>query len=175
MKQILTIHPDDVGATTSPDAIFTERRAARAVMLNEKGDVYLVYMKTRDYYKLPGGGIDEGEDIETALHRELMEECGTDGEIIGEIGSVEEFRGEIPGFPAVHQVSYCYIVKQKGGHVLPDYEQSEQDDGAEVVIVSDIDKAITLIEGSTPVDDECRFMQRRDSVLAREAKHLLSV
>lgn len=171
MKQLLSIKSDDIGAASKSDVDFKERRAARAVMFNDNGGVYLVHMKTRDYYKLPGGGIDEGEAIETALHRELMEECGTDGEITNEIGSVEEFRD----FSATHQISYCYIVKQKGGHTFPNYEQSEQDDGAEVVTVRNIDEAIALIESSNPVDDECRFMQRRDSVLTREAKRLLGV
>lgn len=171
MKQLLSIKPDDVGAVSDTNVEFKERRTARAVMLNDSGGIYLVHMKTRDYYKLPGGGIDQGEDIETALHRELIEECGTDGEITGEVGSIEEFRD----FSATHQISYCYIVRQKGEHTPPNYEQSEQDDGAEVVTVRNIDEAIALIENSSPVDDECRFMQHRDSVLTREAKRLLGV
>lgn len=171
MKQLLSIKTEDVGATSNTNVEFKERRAARAVLLSESGSVYLLHMKTREYYKLPGGGIDDGEDIKTALHRELVEECGTDGEIIAELGSVEEFRD----FSATHQVSYCYIVRQKGGHILPNYEQSEQDDGAEVVIVRTIDEAITLIESSNPVDNECHFMQHRDSVVTREAKRLLGI
>ena len=58
MKPLLTIRPVDVGATEDPDATFRERRAARAVMTNENGGVYLIHIKTRGYYKLPGGGID---------------------------------------------------------------------------------------------------------------------
>lgn len=170
MRHILTIHPANVAATPHPDAAFRERRAARAVMLNERGGVYLIHMKTRDYYKLPGG-IEEGEDSEAALHRELMEECGTDGEVVGEVGSVEEFRDS----DGLHQISDCYLVRQKSGHVLPEYEQEEITDGATLFIAPDIATAIKLIESSTPSDDECRFMLRRDAVLLTEAQRLLGL
>lgn len=169
MKPLLIIRPADVGATEDPDATFRERRAARAVMTNENGGVYLIHMKTRGYYKLPGGGIDEGEDIEAALHRELAEECGTGGTIIGELGSIEEFRED----NGLHQISYCYLVKQQGQHAATEFEQGEVEDGAELVIAADITAAIHLVESSTPPDDECRFMQRRDSTFLREAQKLL--
>ena len=140
-------------------------------MLSKTGGIYLLYMKTRNYYKLPGGGIDPGESIESALHRELMEECGTDGDIIAEVGSIEELRE----MHNTHQISYCYVVHQKGGHVLPDYEEGEQEDGAESMIAKNIDEAIALVENAVPVDDEVRFIQHRDAVLLKEAKRLLNV
>jgi ADP-ribose pyrophosphatase YjhB (NUDIX family) len=171
MKHLLTIYPQDIGAASDPNAIFKERRAARAVMVTKKGGIYLVYMKTRGYYKLPGGGIEEGEDTETALHRELLEECGTDGVIIGEVGSVEEFREDY----GLHQLSYCYLVQQNGSHMLPEYTEKERREQAELHIAASIDDAIMLVKANTPIDDECRFMQQRDSVLLKEAHRLLSI
>lgn len=46
-----------------------------------KGDKYLLVQRTNwsdNFWKLPQGGIDEKEDKETALKRELQEELGTD-------------------------------------------------------------------------------------------------
>lgn len=171
MNHILTIRSGDGSITPHSATARNERRAARAVMLNKEGGVYLIHMKTRSYYKLPGGGMKEGEDSQAALHRELMEECGTDGEIIGEVGSVEEFRDQ----EGLHQISYCYLVRQQGGHVLPGYEQDEKEDGASLIIAADIDTAIHLVESATPPDEECRFMMRRDGALLREAQRLLRV
>jgi ADP-ribose pyrophosphatase YjhB (NUDIX family) len=140
-------------------------------MLTTKGKIYLIHMKTREYYKLPGGGIDEGESDTAALHRELLEECGTDGKILGEIGIVEEFRDDV----GLHQHSYCYLMQQEGSHGRAAYEASEVADGAELYIADSIKDAIQLVEGSVPKDDECRFMQRRDSLLLKEAARLLGV
>lgn len=170
MKHLLTLHPADVGASSNPDTAYRERSAARAVMLDQNTKVYLVHMKTRGYYKLPGGGIDDGEETDAALHRELMEECGTDGEIIAEVGTIEEFREGV----SLHQLSYCYLVRQKGSRVLPEYEQHETDDGAELYIADSVEHAIRLVEEFKALDDEVRFMQRRDSTFLREAQRLLT-
>lgn len=46
-----------------------------------KGDKYLLVQRTNwpdNFWKLPQGGVDEKEDGETALMRELKEELGTD-------------------------------------------------------------------------------------------------
>jgi len=47
----------------------------------EKDDELLLvkHIKNKDeYYLLPGGGVDHGEDFKTALKREFMEECNLD-------------------------------------------------------------------------------------------------
>ncbi|HOD92986.1 MAG TPA: NUDIX hydrolase, partial [Clostridia bacterium] len=40
---------------------------SRGILLNKKKQVALMYMKKRDMYKLPGGGIEEGETKEQAF------------------------------------------------------------------------------------------------------------
>ena len=52
---------------------------ARAVILNQKGDVFLTRShKWRNRWTLPGGHIELGEAIENALRREVKEETGLD-------------------------------------------------------------------------------------------------
>ena len=58
-----------------------ERLAARALVLDEPGRTLLVQFRDDDgqvWWATPGGGIDEGEDVEVALRRELAEELGLD-------------------------------------------------------------------------------------------------
>jgi TDG/mug DNA glycosylase family protein len=58
-----------------------ERLAARALVLDEHGRTLLVQFRDDNgqvWWATPGGGIDEGEDVEAALRRELAEELGLD-------------------------------------------------------------------------------------------------
>lgn len=54
--------------------VFSRHSARGIVIRGEK--LLLVYSKKYDYYKFPGGGIEKGEDNETALIREVLEETG---------------------------------------------------------------------------------------------------
>ena len=51
------------------------RLAVKAFVINE-GKVLLVREKDDDWWSFPGGGVDYGEDLQQALHRELSEELG---------------------------------------------------------------------------------------------------
>lgn len=51
------------------------RPSARAVIIKD-GKTAMVYSKKYNYYKFPGGGIEEGEGKEDALIREVLEETG---------------------------------------------------------------------------------------------------
>ena len=56
------------------------RRAVRALVVDDEGRFLLVRLVYPHgaWWVLPGGGLDEGEDDETALRRELREEIGLD-------------------------------------------------------------------------------------------------
>ena len=59
----------------------SERLAARALVLDEQGRTLLVQFRDDNgqvWWATPGGGIDEGEDVQAALRRELAEELGLD-------------------------------------------------------------------------------------------------
>ena len=67
-----------------------ERNCAYGIIENEKGEVLLQFLRKYNRWALPGGGIEEGEDDEQGLLREIREETGYSDCKVGEkIGSVE--------------------------------------------------------------------------------------
>lgn len=52
-----------------------KRDSARAIIIKDNM-VGMIYSKMYDYYKFPGGGIEDDEDYITALIREVKEEAG---------------------------------------------------------------------------------------------------
>lgn len=63
-------------------------------------------IKSDDYYRPVGGGVEFGESTTAALHRELNEELGTEISIIGEALVLENIF-TCDGFPG-HEIIYLY-------------------------------------------------------------------
>lgn len=166
MKLLRTIWDGEVGSNI-PDCIPTqERGASRAVVFDIDGNVALLYATKKYYHKLPGGGIEQDEDIETALRRELIEEIGCSVKNLRELGSVEEYRNKW----GLHQVSYCFLADLDGQKGATHLEEDEIANGFEPVWVS-IEDAIKILESEAPVEDyEGKFIQLRDVTLLKEAR-----
>lgn len=160
MKTFLTINPE--GIEESQLETYTTRIAARAIVLDNEGRMALMKVGLHNYYKLPGGGVDEGEDIETGLRREIREEVGCDIEIAGEIGKVIEYRGRF----SLMQESYNFIARVVGEKGIPELTQQEREQGFEPVWVSPAE-ALALIQENHPDDSQysARFMVQRDSAI----------
>jgi ADP-ribose pyrophosphatase YjhB (NUDIX family) len=166
MKLLRTIRDGDVGSDM-PDSVPTqERETSRAVVFDADGKVALFHATKKNFHKLPGGGIEQGEDIETALRRELMEEIGCSVKNLQELGSVEEYRNE----GGMHQISYCFLANVDGEKGAPHLEENEIAAGFETVWVG-LEDAIKILESEAPVEAyEGKFMQLRDVTFLKEAQ-----
>lgn len=60
-----------------PDYLF--RISLKAVIINHANQVLVVKEAGRDWWDIPGGGLDHGESVKDALARELYEEVGYEG------------------------------------------------------------------------------------------------
>jgi len=74
-----------------------DRVIVRAVVFDESGWLYFVRAVRNDEFgpatliETSGGGVEPGEDLETAIRRELKEELGADAEIVAKIGVVSDY------------------------------------------------------------------------------------
>lgn len=62
----------------------------KALIRNEKDEVLVVKESGRDWWDLPGGGMDHGEDIKSAIARELREEVDLQGDFTYRVISVDD-------------------------------------------------------------------------------------
>jgi 8-oxo-dGTP diphosphatase len=172
MKNLLTINEQDIipDSPVVDTSNFREREAARAVLLDKDGQVYLLNVSKHGYHKLPGGGIDEGEEIKQALERELLEEVGCKAEIVAELGTIVEYRNYDDG--GLKQTSYCYLAKQVGDQIDSALEEGELEEGMFEIKAQDIDEAIALLTNDKPDNLEGKFIQRRDITFLKAAKEV---
>lgn len=73
----------------TPLHTFTDRPGAYGVLCDPLGKLLVV--SVRDRYHLPGGGIDAGENPETALRREILEETGLVVDHLDFLGKANQF------------------------------------------------------------------------------------
>lgn len=170
MKILATIRDSDVGSDFR-SVVSKERKAARALVFDKEGRVALLHATKKNFHKLPGGGVEEGEDVEGALRREVQEEIGCQIENLRELDAIEEYRGKFE----LHQISYCFLADLAGNKGLPELEEDEIVDGFEPVWMS-LDTAIKTLEAEAPVENyEGKFIQKRDLLFLNEGLARTSV
>lgn len=169
MNNLLTVEDADFDPKIKrgAESQYHLREAARGVLFDDTGLIYLMHVKKHGYHKLPGGGLDPGESKVDALKRELLEEVGCNAEIIEETGTTTEYRNHND---FEKQISYCYIAKQIGALREPHLEQAEIDNGMTHIKVSGIQAAIDLLENDKPDNISGKFIQKRDLAILRQAQ-----
>ena len=83
------------------------RKGARGIICREDGKIAVFCKKNKNEYKLPGGGIDDGESPEEAFRREVKEEAGCEVKDIELLGITEELKSH----DNFQQISYVFTAK----------------------------------------------------------------
>lgn len=105
------------------------RNSSRAIIIENK-KVAMVYSSKYDYYKFPGGGIEENESKIDTLIRETKEETGLEiiKDSIKEYGYVYRIQKSADKDATFIQDNYYYICnveKERSAQSLDDYEANE--------------------------------------------------
>lgn len=164
MKSLPLLNPEDVSEEEL--STYSQREAARAVVVDENNLVALMRVTSENYYKLPGGGIEAGEDPVLALARECDEELGCKVEILSEIGSMIEYRRP----NTEKQTNYCYFAKVIGEKGLPNFSPKELSQGFEAMWLP-YSEALAKISESKPITKEGEYIVSRDKIFLLEVKN----
>ena len=149
---------------------FTKRYAARAVLVDQNWRVALINATKRGYYKLPGGGIEDGELILEALDREVAEEAGYRLKVLDELGISTERRSKFNQ----HNISYGYLCRATkfiGTTLMED----EAEDGFELQWFDSIDQAIAAVAAIDTSDMiyQAKFFTKRELEFLKVAKRVI--
>ena len=143
---------------------FNIRKVSRGVVFDKNKNIGLLYVSKNSHHKLPGGGIDNGEDKISTLKRECLEELGCDVEIIDELGQVIEYRKKT----LLEQYSYCYLARVVGEKKEPKFTDREISEGFQIKWVSLVE-AVLLLKSDKPEGYEGSFIQIRDRAILKAA------
>ena len=90
-----------------------DRLIARAIVVDDDGNFYFIRANRDDDFgkstiiETSGGGVEAGEDLDTAIRRELNEELGVDVEVICKIGLVSDYYNLLHR----HNINNYYLCK----------------------------------------------------------------
>lgn len=136
---------------------YGQRQASRAVLRDADQKIALLEVSKSGYWKLPGGGLDPGEDYPTALARECQEEVGCAIRITGEVGLIVEYRDQ----RTLRQESHCYLAEVFGEKGEPAFEEGERDEGFRLHWLTD-DEALIALRTSQPTTYDGQYITIRD-------------
>lgn len=97
------------------------KKNVRVILENDQGQIAVQHLQNYKFYKLPGGGVDEGETLEAAAVREVIEEVGCTCTIIRPLGTIIEYRDK---YKLLH-ISYCFVAKVTSAVGAPTFEEDE--------------------------------------------------
>lgn len=168
MKLITEIY-DSGQSSHRTDKPYWIRKASRAIVSNERGEIALLHVKADGYYKLPGGGIEAEESINEALRREVWEEVGVSIEVHDEIGIIIEYRDSFD----LLQISYCYSARVQGSQSAPSYTATELEKGFKLCWFN-LEECIQLMQRNKPEQYVGSFIVSRDLAFLEEARRIRS-
>jgi 8-oxo-dGTP pyrophosphatase MutT (NUDIX family) len=102
-----------------------DRRIVRAIVVDDDGYFYFMRAVRDDDFgvstliETSGGGVEPGEDLETAIRRELREELGAEVDVLCKLGVVSDYYNLIHR----HNVNHYYLCRATSfgeKHLMPD-------------------------------------------------------
>lgn len=160
------------------DAPMVKRLSVRGIII-EDDKIYLSHSRINNTYKLPGGGVDDKEDILYALKREIKEEVGFDIDLkkikyYGYYKEIWKSIKEAENGSTFFNVSHYYLCKRVGDLMPIIPTESELKEECERVFV-EIDIAIKANEVIIKQNiDKFNYLVRENEIFQLIKKELLT-
>jgi 8-oxo-dGTP diphosphatase len=136
------------------------RQAVRGVVFGSDNKIALINFNKKNFYTLPGGGIENSETPESAIIRECVEEIGCKTEVVEYLGKVTEIRKE----NLTQNITFGFTLKVLGGLTKPLEIASDSniEKNSEIIWVS-LEQALDLI-GVNPLSENLyiNYQSQRD-------------
>lgn len=142
--------------------------AVRSVIFDSEMNTAILSVYDGKYYKIPGGGVEEGETEMEALHREMKEEAGCEVEVLDKIG---EFSFHVDGKDRDY-FSVCYVSLLKGEKGTATFDEDELARNYKLVWMN-ADKAIAMMENITAENEYENIIHNRDLGFLKKAKEYI--
>lgn len=149
------------------------RNIVRGIIYNDNYEIALmkVYCQDdfglRDLYETPGGGVEKGETLIEALHREIAEELGLTINHIEEIGRIVDFYNLI-----YRKNNNHYFLAHINGKTVKHWTEKEKTLFKGVVFMN-VDKAIEAYKNSKDLPVNNLVRQRELPILYIAKKRLI--
>lgn len=141
------------------------RLTARAIVKNGYGMYAVMHSLKFGLYSLPGGGVEDNEDIVTALRREIMEETGCTCDKVEELGIVYENRASLD----YTQINHYFAVYTE--HVGEAHLTDNELNNKTRLEWHTWDETVSLISGQEFERVQQKYLRARDvAALAEYAK-----
>lgn len=128
------------------------RYGARGIVQREDGKIAVFNKKNKNEYKLPSGGIDDGETPEEAFKREVLEETGCKIENIQELGVTKELKSH----ENFQQISYVFTSKVAKINEKLNLTEKEIEEGGELIWLT-LEEALKKIMNSKNTMKESKY------------------
>lgn len=150
-----------------------DRVIVRAIVVDDDHNFYFVRAERDDDFgratilETSGGGVEAGEDLDTAIKRELSEELGADVVILCKLGVVSDYYNLIHR----HNINHYYLCRVTSfgeKHLMPD--EIEQFHLSTLKLSYDEAVAEYELRTETPLG---RLLAQRELPILRHAKQIL--
>ncbi|PKK95675.1 MAG: NUDIX hydrolase [Tenericutes bacterium HGW-Tenericutes-5] len=140
---IAIIKDSDIGYENIPFNNPIIRYASRGIVYNKENKIAIFNKVNKNEFKLPGGGVENGESFKEAFIREVKEETGCILSSVREIGYIEEHKSQ----SNFKQISKVFIGECSKQNNFLNLTEKEKEEGG-TLLWMDIDKALETMKNS---------------------------